>query len=137
MSEKPKPPMSPNLKPFLPGQSGNPSGRPKVDPEIKKLRDLTKEQFKEIAEFIIQGDATTLREYKTRPGVTVLQQWIASVAITAIQRGDMASLDKLLDRLIGKVKEQVDLKVFRPTVVERLNGTTVEFTSEQEDDSGD
>ncbi len=46
-------------KPFKPGRSGNPSGRPKLTPELVVLRDLARQHTRDAVEAIIavMGDS--------------------------------------------------------------------------------
>lgn len=74
-----------NLTPWKPGQSGNPSGRPKTKPltdEFKRRRD---ENEGELAKELIQ------------------------VAIDAAKKGDFRFWQELMNRSDGKVIEQIDL----------------------------
>lgn len=103
--------------PFEPGQSGNPSGRPKLDPDIKRLRGLTRDQFKDLANIILTGTQEDLQRLLDQPETSMLTQWICRVALSGAERGDYRTLDELLNRLIGKVKDEVDVNLIRPYVV--------------------
>lgn len=108
-------PSYPQLEPwqFKPGQSGNPSGRPKDPPEVKLIKRLTRQEMAEVGSLIVQGKISDLQMVATGPQSTVLKAMIAKVAINIMAKGDMHSLDLLLNRLIGKVKDEV--------VVDNLN----------------
>lgn len=93
---------------FKPGQSGNPSGRPKppkelldAQPETIKLAiwrfwKMTKEEL----QAVIQDPATPAGEL-----------FIATTYAKGIAKGDPTRLEFLLNRLIGKVKEERDINV--------------------------
>lgn len=77
-----------NLKPFKPGESGNPNGRPKKLPAIDKLlaNTLGSEDDKEsAAERIIQA------------------------LIKKAEKGDTRAAEILLDRGYGKPKQTIDI----------------------------
>lgn len=96
-----------NLKSQKPGAPGlNPRGRP-PDALNAAMKKLTKEELQDIASVIIKGDIEQLKQITKDPKQTVLKVLVASVCIKAIQSGDMHALDILLNRLIGKVKEEV------------------------------
>lgn len=40
--------------PFQPGQSGNPGGRPKDDPEVKEVKELAKQKSKRAIERLVE-----------------------------------------------------------------------------------
>lgn len=96
-----------NIRPFAKGVSGNPLGGKLHDPEIKAIKKLTKEELKEMGSLVLKNNLDALREIKDDPKASVLKVLVASVCIKAIAKGDMHSLDVLLNRLIGKVKEEI------------------------------
>ncbi len=109
-----------NLKPFKKGKSGNPAGKAKDPPELKKLKNLTKQELADIGSLIVKGDYVALRALAKAPGATVLQRMLASIAMRIIEKGDMHSLDILLNRMVGRVKEEVALTGNVPQVVVNL-----------------
>lgn len=110
----------PDGKKFRPGISGNPAGRPK-DVLGKKMRQLTAEEFADIANLIVKGSIEELRAIAKDESQTALRVMIASVAVRIISKGDMDNLDKLLNRLVGKVKDVVQVSnIDGPQVVVML-----------------
>ncbi len=89
------------------GTTGNPAGRPQVLPEEKLFKNLTKKELIEVGNYVIKGDLTALKNMAKRPGATVLQIMLAAVCIKVIQKGDMHQLDILLNRLVGKVRDEI------------------------------
>lgn len=77
-----------NLKPFQPGQSGNPNGRPKKLPDLDALL------------------AEVLNEEK---GGIVAAQAILKVIMVKAIKGDLKAAELLLDRAYGKSKNLVDI----------------------------
>lgn len=100
-------------KDFAPGWEGGP-GRPKLPQEVRDFRNATKveiiEEFKmlwamseeELNHIVFDGGTT---ENKT-PAV---RKFMAKAILKAINTGDMDHIDKILNRVIGKVKEEIDL----------------------------
>jgi len=89
------------------GQSGNLLGGRKHDPDIKRLKNLTKSELIEVGNLIVKGTVQELREKAADPSASVIQTMISAVAVKIMKQGDMQSLNVLLDRLIGKVKDEI------------------------------
>ncbi len=102
-----------NLKPFKRGQSGNPKGKPPLSFEEKLIKKTAREDIQEIADLIVSDDLQGLKDLqkkiKNGKGIKVITALLASVAIKILERGDMESLDKFLNRLVGKVRDETHL----------------------------
>ena len=100
------------------GQSGNLKGRPRD--MLKAVKKLTKDELEDIASLVIKSTVEDLRKILKDPDTTAIRVMIVRVVIKIIEKGDMDSLDKLLNRMIGKVKDKVDVTgngIFPTTVV--------------------
>ena len=97
-----------NLRPWKKGQSGNPLGGQLHDAEIRAIKKLTKEELKELGAIVLKNNLDELMKIQDDPNASVLKVLVASVCVKAIKKGDMYSLDVLLNRLIGKVKEEIE-----------------------------
>lgn len=111
-----------NLKPFKPGQSGNPGGRPKVPPDLKKARELNKNA---IAKIILDqlnmtiSELTKISKATDKPAMEVLA---ATLVVFARKYGDFSRINFLLDRSIGKVTETIKHQLPTPTLVKLTDG---------------
>lgn len=95
-----------NLKPFKKGApSANPEGARKHSPEIKKIKALTEEQLIEVASFVLQNDVGSLRAKIKDPKTGALQAMVIGLAIKTMSKGDPGAFNALMDRILGKVKE--------------------------------
>lgn len=106
-----------NLKPFKPGQSGNPNGRPRK--YVSTLRDHGY-KLAEINDCIQVMMAMTLPELKEafeNPNATVLEKTIAAAMKKSIEKGSLYSVETLLSRVYGKPKEQMEMNVEADVVV--------------------
>lgn len=92
---------------WKPGESGNPGGRPKNPEGLKELKHLTKAELVRAGNMIISMTPEELKEYAEDDDTTSLHVMLSSIVSRIIRTGDMAMFDRLLDRLIGKVKEEV------------------------------
>lgn len=95
------------LKPFKKGQSGNPLGAAMHDPQVRALKALTKEEMIEVGSLVVKGSVEQLKEIAKDPNASALKCMIAAVAVRTISKGDPQALEVLLNRLIGKVKEEI------------------------------
>lgn len=95
-------------KPFPKGVSGNPGGRPQLSSEEKLLRRLSKEQLVEIGSMLVQGKMSEIKKVYNEDS-SGLRAVMASAILRAYDEGDWATLDKILDRLVGKVTDNVSV----------------------------
>jgi hypothetical protein len=74
---------------------------------MKMLKHLTKQELIEVGNLVIKNNREELVKLAKDPKASVITTMIASVAAKIISKGDMHALDILLNRLIGKVKDEV------------------------------
>lgn len=104
------PRIPPEGKRFVKGQKGaNPLGAGAHNKDVKHLRRLTQEEVAQLGSMILEHDLTALMAIKDDPKASVLKVWFASIAVKAINRGDAQALTVLLDRIVGKVKEKMEV----------------------------
>lgn len=87
-------------------------GRHSQDPLGVKLalaKQLTAYQVAEICSVLLCSDIKELHAIRYDPRSSVLQQWVAAAAILGIRKGDVLALDKILNRVIGSVKEKIEI----------------------------
>lgn len=109
------------------GQSGNPNGRPRNPPEVLALARLTREQFTAIMGGFMALPLEGIAERLKTPGIPALEHWIGQTVLKGIEEGDLSQLEKMADRVYGKVKETVEVSVPKPTYIDRLDGSFVEL----------
>lgn len=93
---------------FKKGQSGNPSGRPPLPPEVKAAKALTTAQFIETASRYLQATPAQLRDARESDDTTALDRVVISIIEGAMIFGDERKLTMLLDRTIGKVPDKLE-----------------------------
>jgi hypothetical protein len=99
-----------NLKPVKPGQVLNPLGGKAHNPELRRLRTLTREELAEVGGLIVSQDIQALEAVaKAKTGFSAVQVWFATVALDAIKNGTTGSMSVLLDRIVGRVAEKIEL----------------------------
>lgn len=95
---------------FKPGQSGNPAGRAKLPEDIKEARGLNKIQFERMLNRYLAMSAPEIKTIAESPKTPALDLIVAKVIYEAIKKGDDKRLDFMLNRLIGPVKQILQIE---------------------------
>jgi hypothetical protein len=95
-------------RPFKKGISGNPLGGKLHNPEIKKVKALTEAELIEVATFILKSTVGDIKKKIKDPSTSMLQGMVLGLGLKAMTKGDASSFNALMDRLLGKVKENVN-----------------------------
>lgn len=96
-------------KDWLPGQSGNPAGRPPMPKEVIEAKKFNRVALEKLFLEWMDKPAETLQERFKDKTTPALEMMVISIIMSAIRKGDSMKLNFLLDRTVGKVKEQVEL----------------------------
>jgi hypothetical protein len=96
-----------NLKPIKPGEVKNPKGRPILSPEIKELRSLTIDVYREVIQIVMTGTLAELKVMAEDPKTAAFKVGIAVCVMKAIKEGDYATIERISERIIGKIPEVV------------------------------
>lgn len=119
---------------FKPGQSGNPSGRPKLSPELRAIRALDHlEVSRLISKYARMSyeEVQAANEDKTLP---MVESCFASLFLKGKEKGDWASMAFLLDRACGKlplILETDEEKAARAELNALTDDELVKFLSAQ------
>lgn len=92
---------------FKPGNKANPLGAGAHNQDLKKVRRLTREMVAELGQLVLEGDLAALQAIKDDPKSTVLKVWFAAIAIKSMTRGDAHAFNIILDRIVGKTKDEI------------------------------
>lgn len=90
------------------GIKANPLSRWAEDPYLQRVKQLTKEELSLMGNMILSTDIDTLKYWIKKENCNTLRYMLAQVVIKVCNTGCMDTLDKLLNRLIGKVKDEID-----------------------------
>lgn len=119
---------------FKPGQSGNPKGKQALPGDVKDARKLTKAEFERLVNKYIWLDAHAFEATAKDPDLSMFERMVGAIVSKAIVKGEPLYLDFLLQRLIGKVKDQVEVTTKPSMLIHRSDGSSVELTQAKEDD---
>lgn len=89
---------------FKPGENGY---MKTVPPDLRQARKLTKVEVELILNKYLHLPVGDLLAATQDPMITTIEALVVSILISAIKRGDHDKLNFVLDRLIGKVKDDV------------------------------
>lgn len=95
-------------KDFLPGQSGNPAGRPPIPEEVKEYKKINQVKFIEMVNKYMFMDRASLLAMQKSPNTKAIDLMIIALIIKTVNQGDYSRLNFLLDRTIGKVVEKIE-----------------------------
>ncbi len=118
-----------NLKPWQPGQSGNPSG--------KKKGLLTAQKVTDLVSRLSSLNRMELQAVVADPKSTMLEITFASVLVNAAKSGDYSRLEFLMARSIGKVKDQLEVSTIKPYIIHKPDGSALELGAKQDVIDGD
>lgn len=112
-------------KDFEPGQPGGP-GRPPMPLDVKEARKLNQVELHRTLNEFLHCTREKLKERVNSPDATVFEICLGSIIKNAIDRGDQNRLNFLLDRLVGKSKESIEI-----TSHESIKGTELDKLTAQ------
>ncbi len=94
---------------FKPGQSGNPLGGKIHNPIKKALKNLTVKSYRRIIKAVCTGNLDNLEDIVKDPRSSALQVGIARALANAIKAGDYETIDKIAERIVGKIPDEVNV----------------------------
>lgn len=105
---------------FKKGQSGNPSGVQALPKEVLRAKATNRVSLEKALQKFLALDRAELQRCLQDPRATMLELAIGTIVAKAAKDGDQIRLNFILDRLIGKVKEQISIEIPAPTVIKRF-----------------
>lgn len=109
------------------GQSGNPLGGQAHDPITKALRKLTLPKYREVIELVLTGKFPELKEMAMDTEGDSLQIGLARAFVKAIKNGDISVIERLAERIIGKIPDELNVNSNNNTVI---NSTAIRIDNE-------
>lgn len=119
---------------FKPGVSGNPSGRPSLPEDLKSVKLLTPLELRARIMRFLNMEAAEIAQASADPRTNMLDRMIGSIVVKATEGGDQQRLDFILNRLVGKVQDKVEVTMPKPFVVTRASGEQVVMGAEKKDE---
>lgn len=127
--------MPKGVKGFQSGISGNPKGRKPLPADLRKANHLNKIEAAKVINDILYKTSNDIEAIISDPNTNALQKMLCQIVKIAMEKGDHFRLNFIFDRCIGKVVEQVEVKLPKPTVIKLIDQDAVEVIgSFKEDD---
>lgn len=117
-------PTGKGLKPFKPGQSGNPAGSSKKQAEIRKFKEISYHDFIGKLQHFGSLPKSKLKSIVEDANTSMLDLIFARLLYEA-QKGNLKAMDVLFDRMWGKPKE-ADPNAINVTPLRPLQNATPE-----------
>lgn len=109
-------------KNWQPGQSGNPAGGPGLPQDLRDTRKMTSADVTRILTMLMDLSPTERLAYQPK---TTLEEIVLSLVGKAIEDGCTNRLNLLFDRIIGKVKDKLEVTLPTPFIVRRQDGSEI------------
>lgn len=97
-------------------------GRPSLPPELHEIAALKNEHIKKLFTKFLSMTRDEIAEVLSCPNSPMLHVTLGRILQKTAQDGDPRRLEFLLSRVVGKVKDEVEVEVVRPFVIRRPNG---------------
>ena len=91
------------------GESGNPKGRPKKPVLQMKVEGYKLAEINDTIQMMVGMTAGELLKVWENPKATILERTIASALRKSIEKGNLDSVETLLNRVYGKPNEKLDI----------------------------
>jgi hypothetical protein len=109
---------------FKKGETGNKIGANAHSPEIKAIKKMTMKEIEEIGTMLLNENVEQLKIIMMDKDSPAIRTMIAAVVLKAISRGDAKAMNTILDRIVGKIKQHVEIsdnRSLHSQVVDILN----------------
>ena len=98
------------IKPrWKPGESGNPKGRPKKPVLQLKVQGYKLHEINDTIQAMVSMTFEELKFIYENPNSTVLEKTIAGALRKSLDKGNLDSIETLMNRVYGKPNEKLDI----------------------------
>jgi hypothetical protein len=109
------------LKIWEKGESGNPKGRPKKLVPSMKIDGYKLTEINDTIQSIISMTVDELKMIWDNPKSTILEKTVAGALRKSLEKGNLESVETLINRVYGKPKEKVDLTSNGQSILVNIN----------------
>ena len=98
-----------NLKPFKPGESGNPNGRPRKFVSELRSQGYKLSEINDTLMVLLSMNIEELKAVYDNPKATVLEKAVANAIKKSIEKGSLFNIETIITRAMGKPREQQEI----------------------------
>lgn len=98
------------LKIWEKGESGNPKGRLKKLVPSMKVEGYKLTEINDTIQSIISMTMDELKDVWNNPKSTILEKTVAGALKKSLEKGNLESVETLINRVYGKPKEKIDIE---------------------------
>lgn len=95
--------------PFEKGHKKPGPGRPRIGPEMKANKIMNQMDLLKHCNDLVQMGTAELSALMKDPNQPVIRVAVASILLHGIKKGDQSRIEMILNRMVGKVRDVVDL----------------------------
>ena len=112
-------------KNFKPGVSGNPAGSLPLPEDIKKARKLNQKELERSVNKFLYMNAAEIKESAADKECSMFDRIVGSIITAAVEKSDHTRLEFILNRMIGKVQDKLEVTTPKPFIISKSDGTQV------------
>jgi hypothetical protein len=106
---------------FVPGDPR--AGRPRLPEELKAAKRLNKTEFEAIINKYLWLPLEELEAAAHDKSIPTIEAWMVAIMVKGRTTGEWSGYEWIAQRLLGKVKEQVEVTQPKPFIVRHMDGT--------------
>lgn len=123
-----------NLRPAKKGDIRNPRGGQAHNPLVKAIKNLTVDSYREVVEIIMTENIEAIRAIIEDPKSPAFKVGIATSLMKAIKNGDYHVIERIAERIIGKIPETLNVNTnYHANIVKWLDEREANNPDEFED----
>lgn len=107
---------------FKPGKSGNPNGSPGLPQLLKDARKLNQVALERVVNQLLHCEENEIDALLAKKDASVFEKIVASILKAAILDADQHKMEWVLQRMLGKVKDQIEVQIAKPFIYESYDG---------------
>jgi hypothetical protein len=119
---------------FKPGQVTNPKGGPGLPRDLKEARKLNQLELERVMNRFFFSPRYVLKQVMDDPEAPMIELIGASIIHESFAKACHYRLEFLLNRLIGKVQDRIEVKTPEPYIIRKTDGGEIELGAKPKED---